>query len=168
MNQPTIIRFKSKCDEALRKNILAPAPEEGCALLIGTKANGKTLTNELIWEVSVIWPCCNVWECNMQNFHKNQCQKNIGQEKASRINRFAIDPREQLRAQKWARNEKLSILGSAHSHPSSSAIPSKLDLSMNYSTGLMTIINGLGEIRAWWVNNQTKKTLTEIKIQFHS
>lgn len=72
-----------------------------------------------------------------------------------------VDPREQLMAQRWARDKGLRILGTAHSHPSSKAIPSHTDRQLCLGPTLMLILSGLGlpEGReapkenwgAWWI-----------------
>ena len=59
---------------------------------------------ETHWQVERIWPCLNGW-----------------QPMGERSRRFAIDPREQLLAQKWGRARALTVLGAAHSHPASAA-----------------------------------------------
>lgn len=116
------------------------APLEGCALLLG-EHQGRTL-----W-LRQIWPCCNSWEPASERDH-----------------RFALDPREQLLAQRWGRARGLAVLGSAHSHPSSAAIPSPTDLRLCVGPTLMVIRSGLtaalsqdcngvrpAPLRAWWL-----------------
>ncbi len=94
--------------------LLAAAPEEGCALLLGRRDP---------WRVEQVWPCLNVWEPSPE-----------------RRRRFALDPREQLQAQKWARARGLTVLGSAHSHPLSAPVPSALDRSLAFTPTLMLIL----------------------------
>jgi [CysO sulfur-carrier protein]-S-L-cysteine hydrolase len=112
----------------------AAAPEEGCALLLGRRDP---------WSVRRIWPCLNVWE-----------------PPAERRRRFALDPREQLLAQKWARFRGLTVLGSAHSHPLSEPVPSALDRSLAFTPTLMLILGqGATEgdsrrLACWWLPEQ--------------
>ncbi|MCP9835007.1 M67 family metallopeptidase [Cyanobium sp. Aljojuca 7A6] len=114
--------------------LVAVAPEEGCALLLGGRDP---------WCVRRIWPCLNVWV-----------------PPAERCRRFALDPREQLLAQKWARSRGLTVLGSAHSHPFSEPVPSALDLSLAFTPTLMLILGqgpAEGEPRSlacWWLPEQ--------------
>ena len=111
--------------------LVAAAPEEGCALLLGGRDP---------WCVRRIWPCLNVWDSP-----------------AERRRRFALDPREQLLAQKWARSRGLVVLGSAHSHPLSEPVPSALDRSLAFGPTLMLILgqgDPQGESRrlaCWWL-----------------
>lgn len=46
--------------------------------------------------------------------------------------RFAMDPKEQIEAQKDAREKGFRILGSFHSHPNTPAFPSKRDTELAY------------------------------------
>lgn len=108
-----------------------PAPEEGCALLLGERRGGS-------WWVERIWPCLNVWE-----------------PAAERRRRFAVDPREQLRAQTWARGRGWQLLGAAHSHPHSPPLPSASDRELTLAPALM-LIRGVGaggapELACWWL-----------------
>ena len=111
--------------------MLAATPEEGCALLLGQR-HGTTLL------LQRIWPCCNVWQPLQE-----------------RQQRFQLDPREQLLAQRWARQRQLQVLGAAHSHPSSAAIPSATDRALCLGPTLMLIRSGLlsgsAAFRAWWL-----------------
>ena len=112
----------------------AAAPHEACALLIGARAGAE-------WRLQRLWPCCNVWA-----------------NPAERSHRFAIDPREQLLAQKWARSQGLELLGAAHSHPTSAPVPSASDQALTAAPALMLIWGPLppdGEPGplAWWLED---------------
>lgn len=114
----------------LRTILVSAEPEEGCALLLGERL-------EVDWQLRLIWPCCNVWPQPQQ-----------------RCRRFAIDPREQLQAQKWGRAQGLELLGSAHSHPATGAFPSGTDRSLCGVSTLMVILGAQthgGELVAWWL-----------------
>jgi proteasome lid subunit RPN8/RPN11 len=110
----------------------AAAPQEACALLIGGR-NGRC------WRLERLWPCCNAWP-----------------NPAERSHRFAIDPREQLLAQKWARTQGMDLLGAAHSHPLSAPQPSPHDLALTAAPALMVIwgppqAGAAPELRGWWL-----------------
>jgi proteasome lid subunit RPN8/RPN11 len=110
----------------------AVAPEEGCALLVGRRLGA-------CWRLERLWPCCNVWP-----------------ELARRDQRFAIDPREQLQAQKWARGLGLELLGSAHSHPTTAPLPSASDRAFTVAPALMLIrgpsqLDQRPETLCWWL-----------------
>lgn len=112
--------------------LAAALPEEGCALLLGTTASPQ-------WQVLAIWPCLNRWQPALE-----------------RRQRFAIDPREQLLAQKWARPRGWQLLGSLHSHPASAPVPSGLDESLAVRPCLQLIAAPAGPgwtLRAWWLGD---------------
>ncbi|MDM7953460.1 MAG: M67 family metallopeptidase [Cyanobium sp. CZS 25K] len=125
---PAELRLGRQALTVLEAVLLAAAPEEGCALLLGGRDP---------WHIRRVWPCLNVWE-----------------PAAERRRRFAIDPREQLQAQKWARSRRLSVLGSAHSHPLSEPVPSALDQSMAFGPTLMLILGETRELACWWLPEQ--------------
>lgn len=123
----------------------AARPREGCALLLG-HGEGPT-----VWRLRRVWPCLNIWEPS-----------------AERSRRFAVDPREQLLAQKWGRSSGLGLLGSAHSHPASAPLPSATDQALTLGPTLMLILGhaaadlsvtdgsrpseaGGWELACWWL-----------------
>tara|TARA_Y100001968_G_scaffold333918_1_gene401074 strand:+ start:92 stop:601 length:510 start_codon:yes stop_codon:yes gene_type:complete len=160
MKIPTIIELCGKTSYVLSKTLLASIPDEGCAILIGQEENCQKKAETQL-KIHTIWPCMNRWEQGLFNRFQAQ-EKNILN--LSKRNRFSIDPREQILAQKWARSNKLKVLGIAHSHPNSEAIPSKLDLDLSFNLNLMLIMDKNANIRAWWItNNQQFK---EIRVTF--
>ena len=133
---PERLRLDGHCLIVLERTLLAAAPQEGCALLLGTQQH-RTLA--LQW----IWPCCNQW-----------------QPAAERTRRFQLDPREQLLAQRWSRKRGLTVLGAAHSHPCSAAVPSATDRELCLGPTLMLIRTGLAQgveaLGAWWIPDSTE------------
>ena len=101
-------------------------------MLLGTHSGELLLLQQ-------VWPCCNAWP-----------------EVSERHQRFGIDPREQLLAQRWARHKDLAVLGFAHSHPSSAPVPSATDRKYCFAPALM-LIQGLEQAAApptlagWWI-----------------
>ena len=73
----------------------------------------------------------------------------------SRCNRFALDPREQLLAQRWARQRGLDVIGTAHSHPQGDATPSRRDRDWLRVPSLMVIQGADLRLRAWWLEPET-------------
>jgi [CysO sulfur-carrier protein]-S-L-cysteine hydrolase len=127
---PATVRAGRHCLIVLERVLLAAAPLEGCALLLGQRRGNSLVLQR-------IWPCCNRW-----------------QPQEDRQHRFLLDPREQLLAQRWARDRQLQVLGAAHSHPSSEAVPSASDLTLSCGPALMLIRSGLpvaAPLRAWWL-----------------
>lgn len=106
----------------------AAAPLEACALLVGSRQGA-------LWRIQRLWPCCNSWP-----------------QPHERCRRFAIDPREQLQAQRWARGLGLELLGAAHSHPTGAPQPSAMDLERTAAPALMLIWAEAGP-RCWWLED---------------
>ncbi len=149
---PGLLEFDGDCLIVLRHSLLANSPQEGCALLLGDKQPSHFSKEETVWTIKLIWPCCNIWEQGFSTLVQSSNDLNtFHTRQASRQTRFAIDPREQLLAQKWGRKNNLKIIGSAHSHPYGDAIPSAVDRSWSFSQGLMVIADGSGRLRGWWM-----------------
>ncbi len=154
MKSPRLIQFDGDSLNTLRISLLAVAPEEGCALLIGNQEKASFLTEDSLLRIRLIWPCCNVWKPGIFNISNplNEQEQDF-EANNSRQNRFAIDPREQLLAQRWARNRDLQVLGSAHSHPKGEGDLSTVDKSWAFTSGLIVIVDQCGDANAWWIEN---------------
>ena len=113
----------------LRHDLVTRAPAEGCALLLG-QGPGASDSGSDDWRVQLIWPCRNMVEKQDHD-------------------RFELDPREQIAAQRWARSRSLNVLGSAHSHPTASVVPSRRDRLWAGSSGLMLIMGSNQALAAW-------------------
>ena len=126
MSPPSLALLRLNLDwlRVLVEDLAGRAPEEGCALLLGKRLSAGPGAGLL--ELALVWPCLNLWQPG-----------------AERRQRFLIDPREQLLAQRWARQRNVQVLGSAHSHPNSPAEPSATDLAMAVAPTLMVIRSGL-------------------------
>jgi proteasome lid subunit RPN8/RPN11 len=148
---PGEVRIGRQALTVLQRVLAVPVPEEGCALLLGEPGLAQVSSQEgrgNPWRLRRTWPCRNVW-----------------QPAGERTRRFAIDPREQLLAQKWARGHGLQVLGSAHSHPGGQPVPSFTDRDFCFAPTLMLILalpptsasaGGAGwpaeaELGCWWI-----------------
>lgn len=127
-------------------------PEECCGLLIGKidrtypSATSKTLVE--VWEV------VNAWSIE------------IGEELAAAIpaaeeqrlshaktDRYWIDPKDLLEAQRYARDHQLDIIGIYHSHPDHAAAPSECDRSLSwpqYSYLIISVEQGKAQDKRCW------------------
>jgi [CysO sulfur-carrier protein]-S-L-cysteine hydrolase len=119
---PDHIVFGRKALTVAGRLVAAAGREEACALLLGPR-----------WRVDLVWPCRNIWT-----------------PAAERRRRFAIDPREQLLAQKWGRRRGWEVLGSLHSHPGGTAVPSATDRALAVPPALL-VIQGVAEMACWWL-----------------
>ena len=160
MNTPAEIGIGRQALTLIDRVLDAAAPEEGCALLLGVRQRGNVGPADVgpvRWHLRRVWPTVNVWEPAEE-----------------RRQRFRIDPREQLLAQKWARAHGLEVLGSLHSHPASAPHPSGTDQSLTFAPSLM-LIRGLAEaeppaestgdragqlvLRCWWLDENADPRL---------
>ena len=133
---PDEICFGRKVLTVLRRVVQSAAPEEGCALLLGPR-----------WEVRQAWPCRNVWR-----------------PAGDRHRRFAIDPREQLLAQKWARQRGWLVLGTLHSHPVGGAVPSATDRALTVPPALLAI-QAASELACWWLPEDGEPRLLKWRME---
>jgi proteasome lid subunit RPN8/RPN11 len=141
---PERLLLSRECLIVLRRTLAAPAPEEGCALLLGSVLPARSSAASAWW-VRRVWPCCNVWRPGIEALPDPETALH------SRRYRFAIDPREQLHAQRWSRSRKLRVLGTAHSHPAGEPQPSFTDQRWAVHQSLMVIMGASGELGAWWM-----------------
>ncbi len=125
---PELVRLHASALTELQTHLRAAAPDEGCALLLGHRQPG-------LWFLERVWPCRNAWE-----------------PASERRRRFALDPREQLGAQVWARGHGLEVLAAAHSHPDGLAIPSATDRQLTPLPSLMLIL-GVDGLACWWLEH---------------
>tara|TARA_B100000700_G_C14701849_1_gene694884 strand:- start:42 stop:548 length:507 start_codon:yes stop_codon:yes gene_type:complete len=148
----SILELDKDCQRILRHSLIAVSPQEGCAILLGIKKDNADDQKTSLGRITVIWPCCNIWEDDIFNINSllNRQEKD-SKTTFSRENRFAIDPREQLLAQKWARKQNLSVIGTAHSHTASSPFPSKEDLAWSFNDELICICDRTGNLCAWLI-----------------
>ena len=156
MKIPKYLEFHNETNIILSRYLKAPEPAEGCAILIGHKKSSGINNKNNFWEIKHIWNCRNIWgQQESKLINQNTCtlatQKIIP---LSTENRFEIDPKDQIAAQKWARKNDLEILCCAHSHPIGENRPSELDLCLHKSPGLMIISNNKGNFKAWWIRNK--------------
>lgn len=82
-------------------------------------------------------------------------------EEEARHNRVLILPKDVLRAERYAREKKLDVVGYYHSHPDDRAVPSQYDLDHAlpvWSYIIASVICGTVEdIRSWEMENDRSK-----------
>ena len=168
MKTPKHIEFHNDTNNALSRVLKEAEPEEGCAILIGQKKTSGIKKEKIFWEIKHIWKCCNIWGQQESKLSRQHISNLHDKDKTqlSKENRFEIDPKDQIAAQKWARINDLEILCFAHSHPLSHNKPSKIDLLWHKSPGLMVISNSQGNLKAWWIKN--KLNFYRVKINVFS
>ena len=148
------------CLMILRSSLGAVAPEEGCALLLG----------ELKPEITVrmVWPCCNVWHPGFAGLSDSiELTGDHEQVSRDRRSRFALDPREQIAAQRWSRQRGLRVIGSAHSHPGGQPVPSALDRQWAAAETVMVIDGGAAGVGAWWLHGPLGRHVRALPIEIY-
>ncbi len=80
---------------------------------------------------------------------------------AEQHNRVLILPKDVLRAERYARSQKLDVIGYYHSHPDHPASPSQFDLDHALPVWTYIIVSVAGgkavDIRAWEMENDRSK-----------
>lgn len=163
---PGEIQIRRRALTVMRRVLMVARPHEGCALLLGEACSPAEAASPRIepapggfsgaadapWpapgpalQIRLIWPCLNAWE-----------------PAAERVRRFWLDPREQLLAQRWARERGMQVLGAAHSHPCSDPVPSATDLELAFAPTLQLILSPLAnwEPACWWLEIQGEERPT--------
>ncbi|HRH45710.1 MAG TPA: M67 family metallopeptidase [Pyrinomonadaceae bacterium] len=76
-------------------------------------------------------------------------------------NRVLILPKDVLRAERYARSQKLEVIGYYHSHPEDKAIPSQYDLDHALPVWSYIIVSVIGgkavDARSWVMENDRSK-----------
>jgi proteasome lid subunit RPN8/RPN11 len=123
-------------------------PQECCGLILGIIDNQTRITHQ-------IWPTANSWTIasDLDFLGENQPKSTH-----SPRDRFAIDPRDLLNAQRSARDRNLTIIGIYHSHPDHPAIPSECDRQQawsDYSYLILSVQNAqVIDQRSWRLDDQ--------------
>ncbi len=80
---------------------------------------------------------------------------------AEQYNRVLITPKDVMRAERFAREKKLDVVGYYHSHPDCAARPSQFDLDHALPVWTYIIVSVEGgeavDIRAWEMENDRSK-----------
>ena len=87
-------------------------------------------------------------------------------EEEARHNRVLIVPTDVLKAERYAREKKLDLVGYYHSHPDDVAIPSQYDLDHAlpvWSYVIASVIKGrVDDIRSWEMENDRSRFNNEV------
>ena len=82
-------------------------------------------------------------------------------EESTRHNRVLILPKVVLRAERYARGNKLDVVGYYHSHPDDKAVPSQFDLDHAlpvWSYVIVSVLQGKAvDVRSWEMENDRSK-----------
>jgi proteasome lid subunit RPN8/RPN11 len=125
--------------ERLRELALAEYPREACGLLLGRVEGVRRV-------VDLVHPARNL---NVERAH----------------DRYELDPRDQLAAERAARDGGREVLGVWHTHPDHPATPSETDRAAAWSGWsylILSVVRGeLAELRSWRLDESTRTFLPE-------
>mgnify|MGYP001158013457 CR=1 FL=1 len=138
-----ILKLKNHHLEQMLAHAGRDYPSECCGILLGKTDGESKIVHEII---------------EMRNLRHNpsKAQELLpldSTEKETDRNRFLIDPEEQVRVEKSARERRLDVIGYYHSHPDHPARPSGYDRDHAwpwYSYVIIQVFRGkAGEFTSW-------------------
>ena len=123
-----MIRITEKMLDEICAHGVRDYPYECCGLLLGRyREDGKAVTET--------YPISNA------------------REESAKRNRFLIEPKELMEGERYARDKDLEVVGFYHSHPDSTAIPSRYDLEHAWPTYSYIIVSTTpgkaGDLYSW-------------------
>ena len=134
-------------------------PEECCGLLLGQIHQNSKIVVE-------VWSTPNSWDGNMA--HSFSQITGLAPRETNKQRSFTIAPRDMLKAQKYAAEHQLAIVGIYHSHPDYLAIPSEFDRAIawqQYSYIIISVREGKAtDGRSWVLNDEgqfEEETITQ-------
>lgn len=144
-----MLRLKSEHLQAIHRHAAPDYPAECCGVLLG-REEGE------VKQVAEVAPLANLRHdaARAQEFVPLD---DPGRE--SERNRYLIDPHEQLRVEKAARDRGLEVLGYYHSHPDHPARPSEYDREHAwpwYSYVIVAVEKGVPHDTRSWVLSEDR------------
>lgn len=131
-----MIILNEKILDAITAHAERDYPHECGGMLIGRFDNGRKTVSE-------IFPLENA------------------REEEARHSRVLILPKDVLRAERYANDKKLDVVGYYHSHPDDIAVPSQYDLEHAlpvWSYAIVSVLDGKAvDIRSWEMENDRSK-----------
>ena len=150
-----MITLTQEARAAIATHAESTYPDECVGLLLG-RLNGR---NKVI---EAVFPVENSWSGQVTLAESDNAQ--------SRRDRFYLDPRDYLRADKHARSQGLDVVGCYHSHPDDMAVPSERDRvgaqgvggGTSFSFLIQSVRNGLAaELTSWLLNEDGSRFIAE-------
>ena len=150
------LRLQTTHLDEIRRHAQREYPAECCGILVGNAA-GDTK------DVTEVAP--------IENLRNDPARAQdlvplADPSRESERNRFLIDPKEQLRVEKDAREHGLSVVGYYHSHPDHPAQPSGYDRDHAwpwYSYVIVSVVSGrAGDTRSWVLKDERDRFEAEV------
>lgn len=137
--------------QQIRQHAEASYPDECCGLLLGTSHAHPDGVR-----VSEVWSVCNAWD--------EDSVKDYGlaprdtSDAHSRSDRYWIDPKDLLLAQRYARDHQVNVVGIYHSHPDHPARPSECDRQLAWAGYIYLILSvqqgQVCDVLSWTLTDQ--------------
>jgi proteasome lid subunit RPN8/RPN11 len=141
--------------QTLAAAAIAAYPQECCGLLLGH------LLADNHRQATEIRPVPNAWTLELEAEHQSIFTPGITAAHSPQ-DRFAIDPRDLLKAQKDARTQGCQIIGIYHSHPDHPAVPSERDRQSawpDYSYLILSVNkSAIADSQSWRLNDHHQFT----------
>jgi proteasome lid subunit RPN8/RPN11 len=126
-----MILFEALSEKTMRDDALATFPAECCGFMFGDEEDG-------VRTIKVVTVVNNV-------------------KQGDKRSRFEISPGDYMRAERFAEDNNLQLLGVYHSHPNHTSVPSEHDrvsAQPYFSYVILSLINGkLASVQSWRLND---------------
>jgi len=138
-------------------------PQECCGLLIGTVESRNPIAP--VKALREVWPAENTWTSE----YSELVPDGLGWSRTRR-DCYWLSPETLLAAQRYCREQSLTLLGIYHSHPNHPAVPSEMDRVLawpQYTYLILSVQQGrVEDARAWILDDthhfQSEAILTRI------
>jgi proteasome lid subunit RPN8/RPN11 len=135
-----IVRIEKEADEVMKTHSIADFPNESCGFMYGFETDSERI-------ISLAKPVVNVKDGDQRR-------------------RFEISPLDYMKAEMYALQANLSLLGVYHSHPQHPAIASETDLQSAqpfFSYVIYSVMDGeIADVKSWQLNESGKAFEEEI------
>jgi proteasome lid subunit RPN8/RPN11 len=123
-------------------------PEECCGLLLGQFDRQQSQSR-----VMEVWPVVNAWSLTVAEELAAIEPAAFTGLKTAKTDRYWIDPQDLLKAQRYARDRHMQMIGIYHSHPDHPAQPSECDRRLawaQYSYVIVSVRDGQSQATHCW------------------
>lgn len=142
-------------------------PHECCGLLLGKLRQASVTIREIV----EVWGSENTWTLETSINFDNSLTSSSTPNRSLK-NRYQLAPVTLLKAQQYARDLDLSIIGIYHSHPDHPAIPSECDRTCAWphlSYLIVSVNQGIaGDVKSWCLDPNHNFQSEEIMVLNHA